>query len=136
MTSDVFGGVNYAVLRTAEDILKTQSQLLNAILSNINNSLSMLTLYSNYNVTLSTSSGVGFTSPENGAVIIQIALNTSVVPMISINGYTVYLNSGVAVTANSLYEFMVHVSQNDSITILASATATASVLRVFFRYNV
>ena len=135
MASDVFGGVNYAVVRTAEDILKSQSQLLNAILSSINNAFSMLLLYSGTNVTLSPSSGPGIFAPGNGALIIQIALNTPAVPMISISGVTVYLNGGATVAANSLYEFTVHVVQGDNIIIYASATATASVLRAFFRYN-
>ena len=84
---------------------------------------------------LTPSIGVSFTAPANGAIVLQVALSTTAIPIISLNGNTVYLNGGVAIAANSLYEFMVHVSQNDSVTILASATAVASVLRVFFRYN-
>ena len=84
---------------------------------------------------LTPSIGVSFTVPVNGALILQIALSTAVVPIISINGTPAYLNGDVVLAANSLYEFMVHVSQGDTITILASATATASVLRVFFKYN-
>ena len=133
MDSDVFGGVNYAVLRTAEDIFKSQNQLLNAILSTINNAFSVITIVNSYNVTLTPTSGVGFHAPFNGVLIIQIALSTAAIPIITINGNTVYLNGGAAVAANALYEFVVHVSQNDEIGIFASATATASVLRVFLR---
>ena len=85
--------------------------------------------------TITPSSGVSVTVPANGAVVLQVALSTSAVPVIVVNGYTTYLNSGVALNSNSLYEFIIHVANGDTITILTSATATASVLRVFFKYN-
>ena len=85
--------------------------------------------------TITPSSGVSVTVPANGAVVLQVALSTSAVPVMVVNGATTYLNSGVALNSNSLYEFIIHVASGDSITIYTTATATASVLRVFFKYN-
>ena len=119
---DIYGGINYSVAKAANQLL---SQLVSLLTQTL--------IYSTVNVSLSQTSGISVAAPGGGALIIQLAFSASAALMVSINGTTVYLNSGGTISANSLYEFTLHVASGDTVTILASTATTAQILRVFYK---
>ena len=126
--AEVIGGINYSLLKQGGTVVvpggwpSCPAIPWSVILSTIN-------------AVLTPSSGVSVTAPQNGVIVVQFILSTPVVPIIAINGATSYLNSGNPVAGTALYEFAIHVASGDAITILASGTATAYILRVFYRYT-
>ena len=118
-------------LNTAISYLSTASTQL----SNISNYELASLVYSTTNASLTSSTGVSITAPGTGDLILQVALSSSATLEVVIAGVTTSLNSGNALSAGALYEFGFHVASGDSITVLASASVTATLLRAFFRYN-
>lgn len=72
----------------------------------------------------------------NGKITLQISMSVSTTVQVKINDSVSYLNSGKALSANSLYEYDITVSEGDTLNVIIQVPAgdtLTGLLRLFRR---
>jgi len=72
-----------------------------------------------------------FSVPDSGYIIVQIGSDTAGYPIVVINGQSYALNQQNNLTTNSIYEFWMVVTSEDTLNVQFSADANV-LIRVFY----